>query len=66
MHVDAGWGRNGRERARSLPRRPTGYKAGSRAPLAAGGLSALQKHGSSTRGECKGQELQIVNHSEVR
>lgn len=23
------------------------------------------RNGSSTRGECKGQELQIVNHSEV-
>lgn len=34
--------------------------------LAAIGLLVLQKHGSSTRGECKGQELQIVNHSEVR
>lgn len=33
---------------------------------AAIGLYVLQKHGSSTRGECKGQELQIVNHSEVR
>lgn len=33
---------------------------------AAIGLLVLQKHGSSTRGECKGQELQIVNHTEVK
>lgn len=34
--------------------------------LAAVGLLALQKHGASTRGGCRGQALQIVNHSEVR
>lgn len=34
--------------------------------LAATGLLVLQKQGSSTRGGCQGQELQIVNHSEVR
>lgn len=61
-----GWGRNGRERARSLPRRPTDARLAADPQLAAVGLWILQKQGSSTRGDCKGQELQIVNHSEVR
>lgn len=50
----------------ALPRKPTRYKLAADRLLAPSGLLVLQKHGSSTRGECKGQELQIVNHSEVR
>lgn len=55
-----------RERAR-IPlrgREDTGLAA-DQLPDAVGWL-VLQKHGCSTRGECKGQELQIVNHSEGR
>ena len=56
----------GRERARSLwggreDTRPEGDPL-----LAVIALLVLQKQGSSTRGGCQGQELQIVNHSEVR
>ena len=66
MYVDAGQAQRGRERVRSLLGGQEDTRPAADPLLAATGLLVLQKQGSSTRGGCQGQELQIVNHSEVR
>lgn len=64
--MDAGQAQRGKERVRSLLGGQEDIRLAADPPLAATGLLVLQKQGSSTRGGCQGQELQTVNHSEVR
>ena len=66
VYVDAGQAQRGKERVRSLQGGQEDTRPAADLLLAATGLLLLQKQGSSTRGGCQGQELQTVNHSEVK